>query len=108
MPNEAEIEKMVEEKGLTAPRVSAADIDATVDDSTVEYVTHETAGGTILRWCVITLPNGYCIFGNPSAAVSRENDNEEIGQKVALDNARSSLWGLMGYALKEKIYQSKG
>ena len=42
--------------------------------------------------------------GLPSASVSAENDDQEIGEKVAFENARNAMWPLMGYALKERLH----
>ena len=71
----------------------------------MEYATHVAPSGQVLRWCVITTQNGFAVTGKPSASVSKENDNEEIGKSVAYYNARSELWPLMGYLLTEKLYQ---
>jgi hypothetical protein len=92
-----EIESEVQAKGLNAPRVTLADLEANIAE--VEYVKHVSVSGKILRWAVITTQNGFAVTGKPSAAVSIENDNQEIGEKVAFDNAKSELWPLMGYAL---------
>ena len=43
------------------------------------------------------------MVGRPSVAVSRENDDQEIGEKVAIANSRNELWPLMGYELHSKI-----
>lgn len=101
MSSDIQIEQTIQQKGLTAPRVSLADLEANIAD--VEYVKHVSKGGGILRWAVITTQNGFSVTGRPSAAVSVKNDNQEIGEKVAYENAKSELWPLMGYALKEKI-----
>jgi hypothetical protein len=61
--------------------------------------------GQILRWAVITTKNGFAVTGRPSAAVSQENDNDAIGVKVAIENARQELWPLMGYALKDQLHR---
>ena len=52
---------------------------------------------------MLTTRNGYAVVGKPSASVSPENDNAEIGEKVAIDNARGELWPLMGYELQSKL-----
>ena len=96
------IEAEIIAKGLTAPRVTPADIEANIKH--VEYVKHVSHGGQVLRWAVLTTKSGYAVVGNPSVAVSPENDNEEIGQKVAFENSKQDLWPLMGYALKEKLH----
>lgn len=95
------IEREILAKGLTAPRVTPADIEANIAD--VEYVKHVSKGGQVLRWAVITTTSGYAVAGNPSCSVSPENDDAGIGEKVALANSKQGLWPLMGYALKEKL-----
>lgn len=88
-------------KGLNAPRVTPADIEANIKE--VEYVKHVAKGGQVLRWAVITTSSGYAVVGAPSVAVSPANDDEEIGQKVAFENSKQGLWPLMGYALKASL-----
>lgn len=95
------IEQEIQAKGLTAPRLSPADLDANIKH--VEYVKHVSHAGQVLRWAVITTANGFAVTGRPSASVSPENDDAEVGEKVALANARTELWPLMGYALRAKL-----
>ena len=95
------IEHQLQAKGLTAPRVTPADLKANI--KSVEYVEHQAAGGQILRWAVITTQSGFAVTGRPSASVSPENDDADVGQRVALDNAMNELWPMMGYALKERL-----
>lgn len=101
--SDASIERLIQAKGLEAPRVRPADIEANI--KSVEYVSHVSAGGQVLRWAVITTLSGYAVTGRPSVAVSPENDNVEIGRRVALENARNELWPLMGYALKQQLHE---
>lgn len=98
------IERQIQTKGLTAPRVTAADLTANM--AHVEYLKHITHGGQVLRWAVITVRNGFAVTGNPSVAVSPANDDEDIGKQVALENAKNALWPLMGYQLKEQLFQA--
>jgi Phage protein (N4 Gp49/phage Sf6 gene 66) family len=100
-----EIEKEIQEKGLTAPRIKPEDITANI--AHVEYVTHASKGGQVLRWAVITTLNGFAVVGKPACAVSPENDNEEIGKQVAYENSRNELWPLMGYELKCRLHQQE-
>lgn len=99
--DDASIEQLLVAKGLNAPRLTPADIEAAIKH--VDYVTHVSAGGQVLRWAVITTQNGFAVTGRPSASVSPANDDEEVGRKVALGNAKNELWPLLGYALKEKL-----
>jgi hypothetical protein len=89
-------------KGLTAPRVTLADIQENVVD--VEIHKHITKSGQVLRWAILTTRCGFAVVGNPSCSVSSENDDAEIGERVALDNSRSALWPMMGYELRQRLY----
>ena len=99
-----QIESEIIAKGKTAPRVTPADLQANIVH--VEYVKHISHGGQVLRWAVLTTKSGYAVVGNPSVAVSPENDDEGIGQGVAFENSKNELWPLMGYTLKERLHAS--
>jgi hypothetical protein len=58
-------------------------------------------GGT-LTVCVLTLDNGFQVTGE-SACASPANYNQEIGEKIARDNAERKMWPLLGFALKEAM-----
>lgn len=103
--SDEKIEQMIKSRGLNAPRVTLADVEANIKH--VEFVKHVSHGGGILRWAVITTANGYAVTGEPSAAVSVENDNREIGEKIAYENAVRKIWPFMGYALKEHIFNEQ-
>lgn len=99
--NNEKLEQEIVEKGLVAPRVTLQSIKDKITE--VEYVEFTTKSGKILRWCVLTMSNGFGVTGKPSCSASIENDNEEIGKKVAYDNAFDNVWELEGYALSEKL-----
>jgi hypothetical protein len=98
-------EQMIQERGLNAPRVTKEEIDRTIIHT--EIVKHITPAGKILRWAVLTCENGYAVTGKPSAAVSVENDNQEVGEKVAIDNAKAEMWALLGYQLQTSLMLGK-
>lgn len=83
------IEAKVVELGATAPRVTPADLADNIVHT--EIVKHVSKSGQVLRWAVLTTRSGYAVTGRPSVSVSPENDRAEIGQQVAIDNARSEL-----------------
>lgn len=97
MPDEKALEAEIQAKGLTAPRLTPALIDATIT-SEAFYV----FPGTTLTVCALTLRNGFIVTGE-SAAASPANFNEEIGRKIARDNARQKIWALEGYLLRERL-----
>ena len=96
--SESTTEEMIQAKGLNAPRLTPALIDETIVDEAY-YV----FPGTTTTICRLTLANGYSTIGE-SAAVSLENFDEEIGRKIARENARDKIWPLMGFLLKDKLY----
>lgn len=95
---ETEVEEMVQEKELEAPRLTPKDI-----DNTIESVSYHVFEGTTVTICLIQLTNGFTVTGE-SACASLENFDEEIGQRIAYEEARGKIWQLEGYLLKEKIH----
>lgn len=95
--NEAAIEKEIQDKGLNAPRLTPAAIDAVIQSE--HYYRFPT---TTLTICALKLRNGFIVTGE-SAAASPENYDESIGRKIARDNARAKIWALEGYLLREKL-----
>ena len=99
MNNELNLEKEIQEKGLIAPRLTPALIDETIEKESYHRLTDR------LTICVLTLENGFEVTGESSCA-SPENYNEEIGNKIARENARDKIWVLEGYLLKQKLYEA--
>lgn len=99
------IEKEIQAKGKTAPRVTPADINANIADT--EILKHVTKSGQVLRWAILTTLSGYAVVGKPSASVSSENDDQEIGERCAVENSRNEMWPLMGFALKQRLFEGQ-
>lgn len=99
--SDAGIERACQAFGLTAPRVTQEDLDTNIVHT--DIVEHTSKGGQVLRWAVLTTKSGYAVTGDPSVSVSPENDKPEIGIPLAIANARSKLWPLMGYELKQRL-----
>lgn len=118
MTTDAQIENEIVAKGLIAARVTPADIEANI--ASVHYFTaadgvygagngvaQERPGAlSYLTFCVLVLRNGFTVTGE-SACASPENFDADIGKKIARQNAVQKIWPLMGYALKEQLYQSQ-
>lgn len=96
-----ELEQRIKDLGLNAPRVTPDSIKAKTTH--VGYVKHVSVSGKVLRWCVITMQNGFGVTGEPSVSVSVENDNQQVGEEVAFKNAFSKIWALEGYLLQEAL-----
>ena len=124
---EQEIEQEIQNKGLTAPRVTMADIEANIVsehyftardgrrgalvDGT--YVGREkpTPGEAdlapldLMTFCVLVLRNGFTVTGE-SACASPENFNAEIGRRIARENAVEKVWPLLGFRLRDELAAS--
>ena len=111
------IEQEIQAKGLTAPRVTPADIEANI--ASEHYFTaadgarmspegnwpiHNLNTGSLglLTFCVLVLRNGFTVTGE-SACASPENFDAEVGRKIARQNAVQKIWPLLGYELRTKL-----
>lgn len=95
-----QIEQEVQAKGLTAPRVTNESIGALIVGAD-----YHVFPGTTVTVCCLELRNGYRVIGQ-SAAASPENFDAELGRKVAYTDARSKVWALEGYLLRERLSSS--
>jgi len=95
--NENEIETEIQDKGLTAARITPKMLDAEIVDEDYHVFPR-----TQLTVCCLTLKNGFTVTGE-SACASPENFDAEIGRKVAHSNAREKLWPLLGFRLKDQL-----
>lgn len=64
-----------------------------------------TFNDTTLTICILTMFNGFTVVGK-SACASPENYNQEIGEKVAFDDAFNQIWPLEGYLLKTELWSA--
>lgn len=92
-----DLEKQIQEKGLTAPRITMEHIKNCI--SRAEFYVFPNSCLTV---CCLTLNNGFTVTGE-SACASPENFDKQIGEKIALDNATNKIWALEGYLLKQKL-----
>ena len=95
------LEDLIKSKNLTAPRITLEALNANIKH--VEYVKHVTVTGKVLRWAILTVFHGYGVTGDPSCSASVANDNQQIGDSIAYENAKRNLWPLMGYTLSERL-----
>ena len=73
--------------------------------SEIVSVEYTRLQGTITH-CAIKVKNDF-IFTGESACVDPEIFNEEIGKKVAYENAYEKMYVPYGFWLKQKIYDDK-
>ncbi len=124
MSTDQQIEQEIQSKGLTAPRVTPAGIEANIASEhyftgadgvlgayraggdihpvggTPSQSAHQSLG--LLTFCVLVLQNGFTVTGE-SACASPENFDAEVGRKIARQNAVQKIWPLMGYELRSKL-----
>jgi hypothetical protein len=118
--DDSAIEQEIVDKGLTAPRVTPANIEENIA-SEHYFTAGEGAYGAyrlhndvhqgslpphdldLLTFCVLVLRNGFTVTGE-SACASPENFDAEIGRKIARANAVNKVWPLMGYELKQRLH----
>jgi len=116
-----DIEQEIQAKGLTAPRVTPADVENEI--ASEHYFT--AADGyrsapcfdpngqptdclpppaplELLTFCVLVLRNGFTVTGE-SACASPENFDAEIGRKIARKNAVEKVWPLLGFRLRDRL-----
>ena len=112
------IENEIQAKGLTAPRVTSADIES---DIASEWYINGGSGVVpddfqppvpanhplrLLTFCVLVLRNGFTVTGE-SACASPENFDAEIGRKIARQNAVAKIWPLLGFRLRDRLSGSE-
>jgi len=117
-PGPDALEREIQAKGLTAPRVTKEDIEAEITHE--HYFTAEQGArhpdahnprdhGDVqpclahLTFCVLVLKNGFRVTGE-SACVSSENFDAQIGRDYARANAIEKMWLLLGFRLADKVH----
>ncbi|MFQ2373355.1 Gp49 family protein [Aeromonas caviae] len=123
--SDEQIEQMIQEKGLNAPRVTPQRIQDVIvsehyftaaDGVSGELHSHVCladpivdcrgipASLALLTFCVLVLKNGFTVTGE-SACASPENFDPEVGRKAARQNAVNKIWALEGYLLKQALHE---
>lgn len=98
------IEQEIQAKGLTAPRVTPADIEANIASEYFFTAADGVRGAAEVdalhcRHAEVDTDAG------ESACASPENFDAEVGRKIARANAVNKIWPLMGYALKQQLHE---
>ena len=123
-PGPDSLEREIQAKADKGPRVTPAALQAEI--SSVHYFTgFDGAAGaayneaspdgvlrqfsfkappalSLLTFCVLVLRNGFTVIGH-SACASPENYNEEIGQRIACENAEREIGPLLGFRLRDEL-----
>jgi hypothetical protein len=115
------VEQQIQRLGATtAPRITPADVEANIASEhyfsaadgvcgAASEADREQFGATmpeplqLLTICILVLRNGFTVLGISSCA-SPANYNQEVGERIARENAVRNVWPLMGYALREQLH----
>lgn len=118
-----DIEQMIQDKGLNAPRVTPEHIqsiivgeyyftaengvkDAILKQDDMTLLTGYHAELSLLTFCVLVLKNGFTVTGE-SACASAANFDEETGRNAARKKAVDKVLNLEGYLLKQRLSEDK-
>lgn len=116
MSTDQAIEQEIQTKGLTAPRITPADVENQIAGtyfftaaegvcaSERRDVVETPVPLRLLTFCVLILANGFTVTGE-SACASPENYDPEIGRKIARQNAVAKVWPLLGFRLRDQLAQ---
>ena len=127
MSTDKAIVQEIQAKGLTAARVTPADIEENIvsehyftaadgvigaaasqsksENTVMAMVTFKECDAPslgLLTFCVLVLRNGFTVTGE-SACASPENFNAEIGRRIARENAVNNVWPLLGFRLRDEL-----
>lgn len=115
------IEQEIQAKGLTAARVTPADIEANIasehyftaadgvmnnDELPLDYVFEKSLWQVTI--CVLITKNGTKLVGVNEGPVSPENFDAEMGKRMARQKAVDQLWPMLGYDLRSRLAQNGG
>lgn len=90
------------------PRVTKKDLEANIASYVIFNAVDAVHGCPVseslnlLTLAIITTNNGFTVTGQ-SACAYPENYDQEIGERLALADAKNKLWALMSYELKSKV-----
>lgn len=106
--DEKAIENEIQAKGLNAPRLTPALIDAAIAAEYTGRASDMFAPAPMLpsmeclTVCVIVLRTGFTVVGK-SACAGPENYDADLGHKIAREDARRQIWALEGYRLRTAL-----
>lgn len=117
-----EIEKMIVEKGITAPRLTPAYIESLIIAE--QYIVPGDVPNAPIRLkggddklalpslkrttiCTLVLKNGYVIVGS-SACIHSDAFDVEIGRTIARKDAVAGIWQLEGYNARTVLHANRG
>lgn len=103
---------------IPAPRVTKEDVLATIASEHYFTALQGAAFAAVGRhleeipaalgevtFCVLILKNGHKIVGVNTGSISPKLFDAELARKLAREDALDRIWPLLGYQLREKLFQ---
>lgn len=129
MSTDNQIEQEIQAKGLLAPRIKPADIEANIVSEHYFTAGDGFAGALsvspefnelpdneriispppeldMVTICVLITKNGTKLVGANTGPVSPSNFNPELARKLARQAATDQLWPMLGYELRSKLTEA--
>lgn len=97
MSDDEELERVIQDAGCDAPRLTPTEI-----QKKVVAEDYHVFPGTATTVCCLTLENGFTVVGEAAAADPR-NFRRDVGRRISRDKAISKIWMLEGYLLRERL-----
>lgn len=119
--DDAGVEQLLQTRGVTAPRITPADIEAAIASehyfTAADGVVGSTGSGIVagyqypglldlMTFCVLIMRNGFRVVGVNEGPVSAETFDAELGRKMARQKALDQIWPLMGYQLRSAVHEA--
>lgn len=103
---------------MTAPRITPADIEASIASEyyfTADQAVEATDIGRmypgnlcLLTFCILIMRNGTKVVGINYGAIDPAQHSAADGRKYAREHAIEQIWPLMGYELRSYLHAMKG
>lgn len=118
MATDTQIEAEIQAKGLTAPRITPADLEANIASEHYFTAGHAvTATGIqaeavdpaldLLTFCVLVLRNGTKVVGINYGTIDPAQHDAQRGLEMARAHAIEQVWPLMGYELRSRLTKAE-
>lgn len=114
LQNVDRLEKIATSHDPKNPRVSLDDVVNSID--AIHYIHPAEAmpdpngiPKTDILWtmtiCICVLKNGWAVQGN-SAPAHPANFNEDVGRQLAYEDCIRQIWRLLGFELRQRLYEA--
>ena len=86
---------------MNAPKVTPESIEAKIKSVNCAVLPDST-----VTVCRIVMQNGYSVIGT-SACAHPDNFDENVGKRLAREDAVRKIWPLEGYLLRQRLHEAE-